>query len=359
MEKFRRFLVANLLAILLAIVPPIAIWYFFQREQRGLEVILVASVPVISLEKQFSEGIEIKYRSTSISSLHVLDISVKNSGNRSIQRSDFDSPLSLVFAGTILSPTQVISVRPSSLPVRVVQQSPESLSVEPLLLNSGDSFTIRTYLIDQKSQRDPVRVNGRISGIKDIVLTRAGPDGPGRRWYDFVFGILSAMVALVSLASAFRVARRLRRLTVSLPGGIAIDLSQKLEARENTAVHAHELARQLQIGRHDFKSNLLLLRLKIENQLRELAREADLSEREQVGSLTRVGHALEARGIIPHEVAAAIRDMSPVMNRELHETESYLNTEEYEQLQRLALNVVASLDSIAKERSNRPQPPNK
>lgn len=50
-----------------------------------------------------------------------------------------------------------------------------------------------------------------------------------------------------------------------------------------------------------------------------------------------------------------VRDLSPAMNRELHEIETYVADEQFKMLHQLGLNIVAALDSIIKERSSREQ----
>jgi hypothetical protein len=122
--------------------------------------------------------------------------------------------------------------------------------------------------------------------------------------------------------------------------------AQALENEPADLRRTSELARQLDIANHDYKSNILFLRLKIENQLRELARFGELPDRLQVGSMRRVAELLEKQGVVPHSIAATVRDLYPTLSRELHETESYASPEDFDALQRLSLSVVANLEEI-------------
>ena len=54
---------------------------------------------------------------------------------------------------------------------------------------------------------------------------------------------------------------------------------------------------------------------------------------------------LHKAGIIDNNVVALIHDISPAMNREIHESESYLSDQDYETLQNAALSIIASLES--------------
>lgn len=341
MEKLKKFLKANILIIILAIVPPLTIWYFLQRDTKELEISIVANVPVISIEEKFADGIEVQFNKKHISSLYVIDIKIHNAGNRTIERSDFDMPLTLAFNGTVISPVQVVRAEPQDLPV-TLETKGEKVIIKPMLLNSGDSFVLRTRVSDVTTGAYPVKANTRIKGVKKVDVIKAETDKGTLK--AFMIGVVSSILAAISLVASIKLLRRVRGLVISMPGGIEIELS-KLEKTKDTSKRALELANILQISRHDFKSNLLILRLKIEGQLRELARAANFGKRDQIGSISRISQKLEERGLIDHSVGTLIRDISPIMNRELHESESYLSEEEFAELQRMALSIVAALES--------------
>lgn len=63
-QKLLKFLSKNILALLLAFIPPVILYYFFQRETREFSVTLEAEVPVVSLEKNYADDVKILYRSS-------------------------------------------------------------------------------------------------------------------------------------------------------------------------------------------------------------------------------------------------------------------------------------------------------
>jgi hypothetical protein len=196
-----------------------------------------------------------------------------------------------------------------------------------------------------------VRVIGRIRGVREVELRSASEskaEWPG------VLGVVAGVLAgILSVVSFIRLGQEVRGFTIRCPFGGVIDLTRRIESRFATARQVRELGEQFQIERHDQKANLLLLRIKIESLLRELALKADLPRSVQLGSMTRLAERLEVQGILPHEVAAAVRDISPTVNRELHTLETYLSPDEYDALQTLALNVIAALTT----QLNRPVAP--
>lgn len=348
MGKTGKFLLNNVLVIALAFVPPIIIWFFLQREETNLTVTLTTDIPVVSVEEELAQEIEILYRSTPISSLHVLEFLVQNTGNQPIEKRDFESPLTFVLSGSILSKPLITRVNPPSLRPKIDRVNQDSIVVSPLLLNENDLFGFRVYLADRANLSTPVEVFARIANVKEIEFNSADASRTSSQT-TFLFGILSTIIGAVSAFSVSILFRRVKRLTISFPAGLALELSRKLESEPETVTHAQEIARQLQISHHDHKSNILLLRIKIESLLKEIAHVSDIPQKETRGGILRPARALVRRGIIPGEIGAAVSDVSPAMNRELHESDSYLSQDEFEVLQQLSLNIIARLDTIKRE----------
>ena len=174
-EKLFRFLKSNILTILLAIVPPIAIWYYFQKDVKRIDVEILANIPVVSIEEKYSEGIEINYNKNRISSLSIVDTKIRNSGNQPIDRSDFDLPLCLKYYGNILYPIQIIESKPADLPISYIVHN-DSILIKPLLLNSSDYFTIRTKIANIKDNALPLKAFSRIKGVNNIEVVKAEPE---------------------------------------------------------------------------------------------------------------------------------------------------------------------------------------
>lgn len=342
--SLRAFAAKYWVVILLAVVPPLAIWYFFQRETKGLEFTIQSEVPVVSVQQQYADGLALTYRARPINSLHVVDIEVRNSGSRPLERSDYDTPLSFAFSGTILSPPTVVVTKPVGLTVEFTILDQNTLRLTPLLLNGGDHFAFRTLLVDRKLTGPLVTVAGRVKGIREL---RVASRKEAERIRSFILGIISGLLGSLSVSASVFLLMRAKRFWRLFPSlRLVAARAQALEKEPADSRRASELARQLDIANHDYKSNILFLRLKIESQLRELARLIKLPDRLQVGSMRRLAQLLEDRKVVPQSLAAAIRDLYPTLSRELHEAESYVSPEDFGALQRLSLSVVGQLEEL-------------
>jgi|SRR5665213_60267 len=347
MPKFVAFLRNNFLAIVLAILPALGIWYFLQRVHAGLTVEVTSDIPILNIDSTFFDSLDVRYKGTRIATLRSVALKISNSGNRPILRVDFDAPITLRVPGQILGTPQIEHRSPPDLGVVVKEMGPNTITILPLLLNPGDYFSFRLLVADVGGSDTPIYRSGRVVGVKQINFVRATP-GTDYGWpfsdFHSILGVLSTVFVAaslrvvtqaVSVEKLINSARRTRQITA---GGLR-NVQEQGEVRS--------LAARLGIAQHDYKSNLLVLRLKIENQLRDLARSRGLSDREQLASLPRLADSLHRRGVLPIATARLIRAVAVPMNRELHELDSYLSPEEFEALQTVALDIVVSLQRLS------------
>lgn len=344
--KILMFMKSNWLNIFLAIVPPLSIWFFLQKEAPDLSITVTSKTSVVSLANNYSDGIEIFHNKKAIKSLYVADIKVKNEGNQPIDKKDFNSPITFKVNGDVIS-SKVIKVSPKGLPVKIINKK-SSVEIENLLLNSGDEFKIRLKVINPLNDVLLIEPFSRIKSIKEPTFHPY--EKKESRWVQIFIGAISALVGLISLLSTSKLLKRFKLISISLPG-LTLELAKELEKDSSVRSRVERLAEQLAITGHDYKSNVLLLRLKIENQLRDLAKKNDLNI-SNAGSLHRLSNSLYKMGVLEKRVVSLIRDISPVMNRELHESETYLNNEEFDILQHSALSVIAVLEDALNLKSD-------
>lgn len=355
-RKLITFFVNNWLTILLAFIPPIVITYYFQRDVRHLDIVLRSNTQVVQIEERYSDGITVFYQTNKIDTLNVLEVEVKNSGNRPIENTDFKQPLTLKFKGTVLLNPKPLDASPPELKPELTLVGRDTLKLEPLLLNQGDHFTFLAYLIDSPTPSEPFTVSARVSGIKSPRL-RDESDHPGKRQIkiEFLSWFLGVVGAIISLISFLSLGKRFKEITLEFsPWNAGIGVTLRPSDRESTV---QSLARELSISGQDFKANLLLLRIKIEEQLREMANRVDLPSHMKLTSPTSLTRQLSAQGVLPGQVAAGIADVLPVINRELHASEAYLSRKEFESLQQFTLQLVAELTRLnqAQEKSSEQQ----
>jgi hypothetical protein len=157
-------------------------------------------------------------------------VRVFNSGDQPVVIADFEGPLRLIFPGQIIK-AAVAARSPGNLPAKISFDG-NSVAVEPLLLNSGDSFSIQALTgvasdasgapaVTSASDADAT-VSARIAGVKSIEKA-AKPVSYTVLVIEFVLGTgtLTAFMALLD-TSIFRTnPRRLESFIL----GIIVDAS--------------------------------------------------------------------------------------------------------------------------------------
>jgi hypothetical protein len=172
----------SIFGIVVAIIVP-TILFFLQRNQTKKSLIyqIIYEQEVLSRSLQtINESIgeikkndiievdsfEVKINGKTISNLWIVEILFLNNGFKHIDKSDFESPVAI----QLPEDTRVISasgflIKPTKEIIKLSLEE-HSIIVEPLLLNSTDSFAVKMILNNHKS--NSININGRICGITKI-----------------------------------------------------------------------------------------------------------------------------------------------------------------------------------------------
>jgi hypothetical protein len=143
----------------------VAIVSFLQRKRKRLSYEIVSSSSLLSLDRQIKGKVKILYDGIEVEKVHLIVIRVYNSGNTPIKSGDYERPIKFSFgpSARILS-FEVTETEPDNLDVGVTPDE-NSVSVDPLLLNSKDSILL-TALVSEFDGL--VNSDARIVGIKSI-----------------------------------------------------------------------------------------------------------------------------------------------------------------------------------------------
>lgn len=153
-----------LLGIIIAVI--IAIVVYKKQSRKEIAYAVISNSPVISIDAGLQGKAQGIYNNKTISDARLVVLRIWNSGNLPIAPSDYNVPIKLSFGkkAEILD-FEVLETNPNNLQVTVKQDTQE-LILEPVLLNSQDSFKIKILL----TKFDNIlSINARIIGIKQIM----------------------------------------------------------------------------------------------------------------------------------------------------------------------------------------------
>jgi hypothetical protein len=155
---------ASIIAILLT-----TIFYFKTKQKKSLSYEILSEHPLVSIHDEIKERLQILIDGVQTENVHLILLKLTNDGTVPISAADFERPISLKFSGdsSILS-AEPINASPSNLtPGTSVDKS--IVSIKPVLMNPGDSFTMKLLLSQYKGS---FNVDARILGIRELRITR-------------------------------------------------------------------------------------------------------------------------------------------------------------------------------------------
>lgn len=153
--------IIGLIAILVTLFGLIYFQWWRNRKSLSYEVITTA---LLTAADEIKNDLQILYKGAPIKNAHLVIIKVTNDGYQPIKKDDFEDGLVFEFSeGTQFLSYEIIKPHPSNLKVVLIAPVLHRLGVEPLLLNSKDSFEIRLLV---SSNAISVKGNARIVGVK-------------------------------------------------------------------------------------------------------------------------------------------------------------------------------------------------
>ncbi|MCF0055352.1 hypothetical protein [Dyadobacter sp. CY356] len=160
----------------------------FQFRKKKLGYLVQFSESIFNDEDlDIAKQLSISYKNNPIESLRVVSIKIMNYGFLPIKRDDFQEAIQIQLQGNLkILYHEVKSIVPNNLKI-VCAQDLQSIFIQPTLLNSKDTFSIKIVYDGDDAQIEPAcRIVG-ISRIKDLELVRLA----GRNL--FAIGVFAAI----------------------------------------------------------------------------------------------------------------------------------------------------------------------
>lgn len=154
----------GVLVAVIAIIVSIII-YRRQNHRKALTYLVKSAYPLLTGTEELQGRLQVQVDGVTVNNIDLMFIVFTNSGNIPIERGDFDNPVTVSFE----PPSPIISVvveseEPEGIGASLSVQR-DSVTLNPLLLNSGDKVTLKFIL---SSDTRKFRVSGRVVGVKGI-----------------------------------------------------------------------------------------------------------------------------------------------------------------------------------------------
>ncbi|MGZ3610287.1 MAG: hypothetical protein ACXVBU_09500 [Ktedonobacteraceae bacterium] len=142
-----------------------------QQTRRGLNYEIISDTPILSIKADVKDKVQILFDNKPVNHVRLVIIRIWNSGNAPILPNEYIDPISIAFGeGADIIDTDVLETSPSDIREKVrtsLKVNTGNVLLEPILLNSTDSLTIKILLTQQQITKE-LKIVSRIVGVNQI-----------------------------------------------------------------------------------------------------------------------------------------------------------------------------------------------
>ena len=140
-------------------------FYYAQRTKKSLIYDVVINYPLLSSKSGLENRIQILFDDKFVRNVYLFVLRISNGGNVPILATDFVEPLQFSFGKNAeILEMEIVENNPTSLKPKF-QIDTNSITLQPLLLNSGDSITLKLLLSKPETYFEP---SARIIGVNKV-----------------------------------------------------------------------------------------------------------------------------------------------------------------------------------------------
>ena len=137
-----------------------------QRNQKKISDEVISSRAVVNVSDEVKGRIQVLFDGMPVKDVSLVILKICNTGNIPILSTEYDRPITFNFGnGSKILDVEILDMMPSNIKAST-KIDIEKIMVEPLLLNSKDSFKLKVLLINFSGE---IRADARIVRVKQIL----------------------------------------------------------------------------------------------------------------------------------------------------------------------------------------------
>lgn len=158
----------NFIGVIIAILTIVVtlIIFLLQRRQKEISYEITSKTALLTTKEKIQGKIKILYNNTEVQNVNFYELKISNTGNLGIPSEDYERPIRFIFDSKVeILSAEIINSNPKSLTTEVEINNNEII-INPILMNSKDSFTLKTIV--SNSGETEVIVDARVKDVKEI-----------------------------------------------------------------------------------------------------------------------------------------------------------------------------------------------
>lgn len=188
----------QILLTILALITPVALYFFFQRNKKLLSYEIIDRTPLLTTKEEIQGKLKILYNDVKVQNVTLFNVKIINSGNVPIASEDFESKIKIKFPidSKILSIDDTKYFPKNLNPI--IELDGTTVLISPFLINPKDYFIIK-FIVSDIGFND-FTIDSRIKGVKEINHLYDPKKGSKIIFYwSIIWLILSLIVILIQL----------------------------------------------------------------------------------------------------------------------------------------------------------------
>ena len=164
-EKVINWLAIFIVPIAIFLLSPI--WTANFKDTKNLEYRVISESKIAGEDTKFKDwpNIKILYQDKELDEASFIKVHFENTGNIPVTKEDFHKPLTISFdEGSNVAGFRKVASYPEELELNSTTEK-HSVSIDPLLLNPGDTFLVELFVQGKASIES---ISARITGVQDI-----------------------------------------------------------------------------------------------------------------------------------------------------------------------------------------------
>lgn len=137
-----------------------------ERPSKKLRVEILSNNPLISVDTNIANEIEVTYKDIPVESLSLILLRFENTGNEPIGESDYSEPIRITLSENAeIGEATIQETKPVGINLSSTIISNNQIELAKTLLNPGDQVVVKILAINND---ETLKINARIAGIQNI-----------------------------------------------------------------------------------------------------------------------------------------------------------------------------------------------
>lgn len=170
--------------------------YKLQETKKDIVCKVMSITPLVDIKDDMQGKLRVFFDDAPVDNAYVIALRITNSGKLPVTSAEQETPIQIHIGTNRILEAKVLETSPKGL-TAVVSNTNDSIVLNPLLLNAGDSLTIKVVT---DSYSGKISTSGRIVGVNQVKLLMPENKENQLRWQSMTI-IISLVIGIIGIST--------------------------------------------------------------------------------------------------------------------------------------------------------------